>query len=225
MAQSQFWQWVDDQAATDQDWMEWAVTEDELWQQARDRLLLELPDAAQWRRWADELDTNNRHLMPELLFSLAWGAHDGHSPMPQRFQPENILLHFSEDEFENILHQKVQRGAIVFLWDIYYNEDGFKLPDANETLNVFVSRKMRNDEDTTGYERPSGVVLGFIRKNKLEVFVFPRNWYLIVDRVRATMKQMTAVQKGRKQLSHDLLSLVELLGWDTVNDELARLRR
>ena len=228
MPQSKFWEFVNAQQMDEDAWMHAAYGPDRSWVKARDILISELPEAEKWKQIGKSNDQNSpRVLLPELLMSLAWGSFDGKSPLPRQYEPKDITLHLSRDDFENILFQKPPRGAITFRWDIY-DEDGFELPQNRETLAVFSRRTMWLTKEQTGsderYISPTGVAFGIIRGEKLDIYPFPHDWQSVLDSVRQQMRKMTAAEKARKQLSHELKSLVDLVGWKDVHAELLKLR-
>jgi hypothetical protein len=232
-----FWDWVNarNEGTTDHPWdlwHGWANDGHSVWETARNLLFDELSDsdrqlAREWRQ-VDRSNHRNtpRQLLPELLTALAFTSFEGNTPMAKQFRPKDVMLH-SDQDFREILFQKPPRGVLTFRWDIF-DEDGFVYPNNRETLAVFIRRTMwDNKKDTGDYEgwtNITGAALGFIRGDKLDVYPFPINWGEIVDDVRHHLRKMTAAEKAKKQLSFELKSLVDLVGWDAVNGELAKLR-
>jgi hypothetical protein len=225
MTQSQFWSYVNEQAINELEWVSAAHNADVRWVKACELLLAELPSAKDWVAKEDDRYRYKRILMPELLFALAWGSFDGKSPKPMQYHPSDITLHFSEEEFENILFQKPPRGAITFRWDIY-DEDAFFIPPAGKCIAPSI-RDVCYDPGDEEHPYPgnlTGGVIGFIRGRKIELYVFPPTWTGILEHVYQELKKMTAKEKAKKQLSHELKALVDLLGWDAVNTQVQKLR-
>ena len=139
-----------------------------------------------------------------------------------KYQPQDITIHLSEEEFENILFQKPPRGAITFMWNIF-DEDGFTRPSNNERLVTFLY-DYHHDGDEITNENITGAVLGFIKGKCLELYAFPQTWFSIIEQVHHEIGKMTAVEKAGKEISHELKAFVDLLGWDVVNTKLQKLK-
>jgi hypothetical protein len=232
MAESKFWAYVDSinppHYSTEDSLIRWVDGfEDgtDEWARARDFLLDEFPQGRVWDSWERSESDRSRNLMPQLLFALAWGACIDQSPAPRRFHPGDITIHSSREAFRDILFQNQPRGAVMFLWGIS-GEDFFSRPaNAGESVSSFVRRKLRNSH--MGEEQQNelrGLVLGFARNDKLKIYPFPRDWWAIVEEARREKKKMSPEDKARKQLNHELRSLIEVVGWNDVDEALWKLR-
>ncbi len=220
MSESKFWQFVSGKKHSLYEWVG-KRPHDWEWVGAFTLLRQELPEAIEWESWGE----SPRCLMLEFLCALAGGSFDENSPKPMQFNPADIMLHFSEEDFEAILFQKPPRGAITFVWTTY-DEDGFQIPRSEHRLATYLRQEFyQRGEGENGYiDNLTGATLGFIRGKKLELYVFPNAWSGIVEHVHQELKKMTATEKAKKQLPYELKAFVDLLGWSTVSAELEKLR-
>jgi len=188
---------------------------------ARELLLQELPEAAQWLKW-DEDDPCP--LIFDLMVALAWYAGEDPSPKPMMYDPKDVTFPSSEEDFERVLFQKPPRGAITFLWDAV-EIGGFQYPPHGGERLVTFLRNLEFLRDEDGCARLyDGAALGFIRGKKVELFAFPKNWAEIVERVHHEVRRMTAAEKAAKTMPTELQSFVDLLGLDKVREALEALK-
>ncbi len=200
----------------------WDTSNKQEIEEAQKLLVSELPDADKWREhWG------YGSARPLLYLFLLWMADNSLSapknPKPMQYNPKDITLHFAEEEFQDILFQKMPRGAITLAWSTIDDGGGFTLPSGDEKRVLRFVRDCFCD-DVNGHCSLDSGVLCFIRKKKLELYIFPEKWLDIVEYVHHEIDKMTAVEKVRKELPHELKSFVDLLGWESVNTELAKLK-
>lgn len=212
---SKFWEYLDNYGNVEGDdfWDHF----DNIMDKASMILIEECPDAANW------VGKDKKYPLMSLLTCLASSVDEFHSPLRKRFEPTDVVIH-TEEEFKSVLFQRRKRGHIAFTFDVCAGF-GFHQPSDNQRMISHIRDIDVFFMDDEGYNTllEAGAI-GFIRGKKIDLYPFPENWIEHAESVRRYMDHMTAKEKAEAELTFELKSFVDLLGWDKVNEALTSLK-
>lgn len=214
---------------------------DPFWKSVGDR------EDGQWHRGATSFDESLRILREAIPACDAWrvkeeqdklalyyllvSVSDGGKLPPYQFDLGRVTFLHDEAAFIEVLRRQPDRGITTWVW---------QMPDTTDFDITIVGRPSRivqvvhketwfprdeDDETTPCYGTFYTLAVCETDGVGVTVYAAPEGWDQLVIQVRAEIRHAGAREKAAIDMPNELRRFVDLLGYNTVAAELARLQQ